>query len=782
MKTSLRPSANAIRQESFSPMLNPRAHPLHQESDRLKVGEFVVDLPRREVIPATQSGPEPVRLTVKAMHVLLALVGQHGKVVSREVLLEWVWPDTLPTDDVLTQAIGQLRKAFADDREAPRYLETISKGGYRLLAPVEWLDAEVVEVAAPVVHDEPRAVAVESPARPAAIDRKPRRPGFIAIAVAAASLLAVAAGALYFLRGDRQEAAMETASAAKAGLAPESLAFTTITSRPGRETSPSLSPDGALVAYEQMDEENYGRIMLQTSAHVPPRALTNPPPGHSDAMPVWSHDGRRLAFVRYDKASSLCRIMTVASSGSDERMVADCFSGSASTYDWTPDDSGLLMGAVVKPVGEPSSPLRLLDIASGKWRTLDYEISNGDIDLDPRYSPDGRWIVFRRNISLSDLWKMPASGGKPQRLTSIKSDIRGWDWLPDGSGLVFSYIGGATFMHRYDLASARITPLEMSEPALTPDIARASPSMVFTVDRSTAGIFRVSLDASKDGKPTRERVFASSGSEMLPAVSPDNRMLAFISDRGSRQALWVGEFDKPDAAREIEAIMPVPRHNPVWSEDSRKLLVIGKPAAQQVLYEVDVESGRAEALPVPAPSPIYAAYTDDPERLVVGADSGEGRLRAVLYDRSVTPWRELASLEDVALVKYDAAHRAFYFTRMSKPGLWRTDLQLGAAVVVDAFRPRVPSEYKRWSLGPDGVYFLDWNEDCATGWIKMGAARSSPTTCLEPKIESWALGPSLDRSGKSLYVTMDVSNNSDIGLADISAMTSGMVARKTAMR
>ncbi len=780
MKTSLRPTDNPIRQESFSPMLNPRSYPLHQESDRLKVGEFVVDLPRREVASVAQA--EPVRLTVKAMHVLLALVGQHGKVVSREALLEWVWPDTMPTDDVLTQAIGQLRKAFADDREAPRYLETISKGGYRLLAPVEWLDAETAEVAAPVVQLAPSPVVAAVSTRPATINREARRSRLIPAAIAIACLLVAAAGALYYLRGEKQQAtATATAPTATTDPVPESLAFTTITSRPGRETNPSLSPDGALVAYEQMDEENYGRIMLQTSAHVPPRALTSPPPGHSDVMPVWSHDGRRLAFVRYDQTSH-CRIMTVASSGSDERMIADCFGGGASTYDWTPDDSGLLMGTVVKPASEPSSPLRLLDIASGKWRTLDYAISKGDIDLDPRYSPDGRWIVFRRNISLSDLWKMPATGGKPQRLTSIKSDIRGWDWLPDGSGLIFSYIGGAAFMHRYDMASGKITPLEMSESALTPDIARASPSMVFTVDRSTAGIFRISLDASKGGKPVRERVFASSRSEMLPAVSPDNRMLAFISDRGSRQALWVGEFDKPDAAREIEAIMPVPRHNPVWSEDSRKLLVIGKPATQQVLYEVDVESGRAEALPVPAPSPIYAAYTDDPDRLLVGADSGEGRLRAVLYDRSVSPWRELASLEDVALVKYDAAHRSLYFTRMSKPGLWRTDMQLGDVAVVDAFRPRVPSEYKRWSIGSDGVYFLDWSEACSTGWIKMGEPKSSSPLCLEQKVESWPLGPSLDRAGKYLYATLDVSNSSDIGLADLSAMTSGTAAAKTAKR
>ena len=757
-------------------MLNPRSYPLHQDSDRLKVGEFVVDLPRREVSSAAHA--EPVRLTVKAMHVLLALVGQHGKVVSREALLEWVWPDTMPTDDVLTQAIGQLRKAFADDRDAPRYVETISKGGYRLVAPVEWLGAGV-EAAA--VEAEAPALLSDASTRPAANEGKQERARLVPFAITVACLLAAVAVAWYYLRGGKDVAVVETVATSKADTAAESLAFTTITSRPGRETHPSLSPDGALVAYEQMDEENYGRIMLQASAHVPPRALTNPPSGHSDVMPVWSHDGRRLAFVRFDQ-SSHCRIMTVASSGGNERAIADCFGGGASTYDWTPGDSGLLMGTVVKPASEPSSPLRLLDIASGKWRTLDYEISTGDIDLDPRYSPDGKWIVFRRNISLSDFWKMPAAGGKPQRLTSIKSDIRGWDWLPDGSGLVFSYIGSATFMHRYDMASGRITPLEMSEVALTPDIARASPAMVFTVDRSMAGIFRVSLSGSKDGPPVRERVFDSSRSDMLPAISPDNRMLAFISDRGSRQSLWLGELDKPEAAREIESFRPVPRHNPVWSEDSRKLLVIGKPTTQQVLYEVDAESGRAEALPVPASSPIYAAYTDDPKRLLVGADSGEGRLRVALYDRSVSPWRELASLEDVALVKYDAAHRQVYFTRMSKPGLWRTNMQLGEVEVVDAFRPRVPSEYKRWSIGPDGVYFLDWTEACATGWIRMGVPRSQSPLCLERKVESWPLGPSLDRSGKYLYVTMDVSNSSDIGLADLSAMTSGTALAETAKR
>jgi hypothetical protein len=64
----------------------------------------------------------------------------------------------------------------------------------------------------------------------------------------------------------------------------------------------------------------------------------------------------------------------------------------------------------------------------------------------------------------------------------------------------------------------------------------------------------------------------------------------------------------------------------------------------------------------------------------------------------------------------------------------------------------------------------------------MGEPKSHPTLCLEKNVESWPLGPSLDRSGKSLYVTMDISNSSDIGLADLSAMTSGTAAAEIAKR
>ncbi len=759
-------------------MLNPRAYPFHQESDRLQVGDCILDIPRREM-----EGPahdEPARLTVKSLHVLLALVSQHDKVVSREALLEWVWPDTMPTDDVLTQAIGQLRKAFGDDRDSPRYLETISKGGYRLIAPVQWLVDEPLPEPALVVAARPDTVVAQAGAIVDAAADTPalqvrgsgRRLAWMAAAVLA---VAVVAFAFWQMRAATPQGLSAASTATTTTSPSDRLAFVTITSRPGREASPSLSPDGSMVAYEQIDTRGYGVIMLQTTLHVPGRQLTQPAAGFSDVMPVWSNDGRRIAFVRYSP-DSRCEMMVIAASGGVERKIADCFSGSASSYDWTPGDTGLLMGVAVIPAGETSSPLRMLDIESGQWRVLEYGIADGDIDLDPHYSPDGQWIVFRRSISLSDLWKMPAAGGAPQRLTHVKGDIRGWDFMPDGSAIIFSYIGSDVGLFRYDMASGKVSPLPADEILVNPDIARASPSMVFTVDQSTSGIFSYTLPETAGGKVFKQRVFPSSRSDMLPAVSPDGRMLAFMSDRGSRFELWVGELDKPDDARPIETLMPVPRHIPVWSEDGHRLLVIGNQSSQQALYEIEVESGRMHLLPVPATSPIYAAYTDHPDRIIVGSDSGNGRLRAVLYDRSQTPWRQLAALPDVALVRYNAATRQVFFTRAIRPGTWQADTQLQSVTLVDADRPHVPKQYKRWDVGADGAYFMEWSEGCPVGWIKMGAPVAQAPLCLDDGTEAWALGPSLGRSGRSIFVTMDLTNNADIGWADLAAMTSGRVA------
>jgi TolB-like protein/DNA-binding winged helix-turn-helix (wHTH) protein len=80
-------------------------------------------------------------LEPKVMEVLACLARHAGEPVSKEELLQTVWPNTFVTDDVLKRSISELRRVFEDDVRESRIIQTIHKRGYRLLVPVEAANA-----------------------------------------------------------------------------------------------------------------------------------------------------------------------------------------------------------------------------------------------------------------------------------------------------------------------------------------------------------------------------------------------------------------------------------------------------------------------------------------------------------------------------------------------------------------------------------------------------------------------------------------------------------------
>ena len=99
---------------------------------RLQVGDWTVEPALNQLSAAGMA----VKLEPKAMAVLVYLADRPGQVVSRDALLSAVWSDVVVGDDSLTQVIIKLRKALGNVPKEPSYIQTISKGGYRLIAPV----------------------------------------------------------------------------------------------------------------------------------------------------------------------------------------------------------------------------------------------------------------------------------------------------------------------------------------------------------------------------------------------------------------------------------------------------------------------------------------------------------------------------------------------------------------------------------------------------------------------------------------------------------------------
>ena len=103
---------------------------------RLQIGDWWAD-------PATNElgrAGETQRIEPKVMEVLMVLASRPGAVVSREELLSIVWPGVVVGDEALTQSIIKLRRALGDNPRSPAYIDTISKRGYRLIAPVRSIE------------------------------------------------------------------------------------------------------------------------------------------------------------------------------------------------------------------------------------------------------------------------------------------------------------------------------------------------------------------------------------------------------------------------------------------------------------------------------------------------------------------------------------------------------------------------------------------------------------------------------------------------------------------
>src|SRR5499425_2690412 len=81
-------------------------------------------------------GTEAVALSPKAFDVLHYLVQHPNRVVTKDELLDAVWPETAVTDAVVRVAIAALRKALADTTQPHRFIATVPRRGYRFLAPV----------------------------------------------------------------------------------------------------------------------------------------------------------------------------------------------------------------------------------------------------------------------------------------------------------------------------------------------------------------------------------------------------------------------------------------------------------------------------------------------------------------------------------------------------------------------------------------------------------------------------------------------------------------------
>src|SRR5262245_30824215 len=95
-------------------------------------GDFRLDVRERRLL----RGGEPIPLTRKALETLRVLLERPGRLVTKDELMQYIWPDTVVEENNLNQSISVLRRALGEHTAGPRFIETVPGVGYRFVASV----------------------------------------------------------------------------------------------------------------------------------------------------------------------------------------------------------------------------------------------------------------------------------------------------------------------------------------------------------------------------------------------------------------------------------------------------------------------------------------------------------------------------------------------------------------------------------------------------------------------------------------------------------------------
>ena len=294
------------------------------------------------------------------------------------------------------------------------------------------------------------------------------------------------------------------------------------------------------------------------------------------AEPAWSPLGSEIAFSRSGLDGG---VFVVSQVGGPDRKISD--SGSGVT--WTPDGATVLFHDSFRFDNKPGAFRQGLFSVSVK--TLEKrQLTRAELpigDLKAAVSPDGTTLAFIRSgiPGLCDVYVVPMSGGEPQRLTDWNSLIEGLAWTPDGKEIIYGVyepvgprlwrIPAAAIVSGSRRAARQSPPgTPFSRPSRNPTRAAMHDSPI-SRDGSEISLRLVDLtqrDAS--GTLTTSNVFQrSSRWDYGGRLSPDGRLVAFISNRTGTAEVWLSALDGSNLRR-LTDIKGDPVF-PFWSSDSR---------------------------------------------------------------------------------------------------------------------------------------------------------------------------------------------------------------------
>lgn len=627
---------------------------------RVAFGTFEADLSTGEL----WRGGFRIKLQGQPFRVLAELIQRPGQVITREELQERIWDKgtNVDFDHSLGTAINKIREALGDNADNPRFVETLTRRGYRFIAPVTVLDAPA---AAPVsigsiVESSPEVSAASIP-EARAIQNDSWFHWALIVGVTA-----IAAIAGFFI------------GRAKSGMQMPSLRQISHIRRilPGGdalEVFPVTVTDG-LHLFASVIRDGNVHLERMTIAGGQGEPIVLPDEIAGPAIADISHDGSRLLVRSHASNQSEQPLFIVPTAGGSAQRVIRVLAHDAT---WMPDDQNIIYAAgndlyTASPNG--SDPMKYTSLP-GRAFWL-------------RWSPDGKILRFTLFDPLAHtlaLWELTAADHKAHPILQVWSQSRKvccGSWMPDGRGFTFQAVQNATsdlwLLNKRSSQPVRLTdgPLQYQGP-----VPARTGEKIFLTGVSSQGEVQLlhpgarefvpaqsfyseahRLEQTRDGKwlawvDTEGRLWRarSDGSELLQLTPADLQVFSgHWSPDGSRLALMAraasGAWSIYQVLADGSDLQPLLQTDsntadPTWLPDGQTIVLgqapdlMGKDAAPRTIQMLDLKSHRLTTLP--GSRGLFSPRISPDGRYIVAMSLDQSQLK--LYDVATKQWRVLST-------------------------------------------------------------------------------------------------------------------------------------------
>jgi Tol biopolymer transport system component len=499
-----------------------------------------------------------------------------------------------------------------------------------------------------------------------------------------------------------------------------------LTSYPGFEHNPALSPDGKQVAFTWNGEkqDNFDIYIQLVGSNSQLRLTKNPA---EDISPAWSPNGGAIAFLRRH-GGDRNELMLIPALGGPERkltetVIVDFRPGSRlPSLAWSPD--GRWIAVSHREAGDLGEGLFLVSAQTGEKRRLTRLPTGSAGDFMPAFSPDGRTLLFARFsgfssvkahlLSLSEDFE-PVGEARP--LKTDERFVRSPVWTLDGRYVLYLAAPNIGQREQTELRKIAASGAGLSERVslLEGEISEVSLGrhLVYARFASDADIWRAEIPPAGGKAREPRRLISSTRLDNLPRYSPDGKKIAFTSGRSGAAEIWVADADgsNPAPLTTFGGSLVGPRD---WSPDSQRLVFHARPEGQSDIFTIPATGGVLKRLTTDPSDDVSPSYSRDGRWIYFGSSrSGQFEI-----------WKMPAEGGDAVKITSTGGRAPFesfdgktlYFIPLGQgKGIWKIPVQGGEATQVVT----EPINDLAYAVGAEGIFYSPAPDSNQRGSIRF---------------------------------------------------------------